>query len=145
MERALALAEEARTVGEVPVGAVVATREGAILGEGRNETEELNDASAHAEILALRRAAANAKNWRLSDSILCVTLEPCSMCIGAIKLFRVPILVYGAVDPRAGAVGSLYDLSLDERTGPAPRVVTGVKADDASRILKEFFRSRRKG
>lgn len=142
MRHALEQARAAESLGEVPVGAVVAVG-GEIVARAHNLTESLKDPSAHAELLAIRSATAKAENWRLSDAVLCVTLEPCSMCAGAIKLSRIPLLVFGAPDPKAGAVGSLYDLLADPRSGPAPRVITGVLADECGSILTTFFSRRR--
>lgn len=142
MEAALRAAGEAFAVGEVPVGAVI-WREGRVIANSRNETEATKDPSAHAEVLAIRRAAALLGNWRLEGCVLCVTLEPCTMCAGAIRLSRVPTVIYGAADPRMGAFGSLFDLSQDPRLGPVPRVISGVKESDCSGILKGFFEQRR--
>lgn len=145
MDRSIVLARTAAGLGEVPVGAVVAGIQGEILGEAHNEMEVCRQAGAHAEMLAMRRASERLGNWRLSDTVLCVTLEPCTMCIGAIKLARVPVVIFGAFDPRLGAVGSLYDLSIDSRSGAPPRVITGVRGEECSEILKGFFKGRRRG
>ena len=142
MEMALSAAAAAAGAAEVPVGAVL-WFDGTVIADSRNETEASKDPTAHAEVLAIRRAAAKLNNWRLEGCILCVTLEPCTMCAGAIRLARVPTIIYGASDPRMGAFGSLYDLSEDKRLGPVPRVIYGVKESDCSGILKGFFEKRR--
>lgn len=142
MDEALAEAAIAGNAGEVPVGAVV-WKAGEIISRAHNLTESRSDVSAHAEVLALRHAGSLLRNWRITESILCVTLEPCTMCIGAIRLARVPVVIFGASDPRAGAAGSLYDLALEERLGPAPRVIRGVSEDECAKILNEFFARRR--
>jgi tRNA(adenine34) deaminase len=142
MSAALAEAELAAAKGEVPVGAVVACG-GEILSRAHNLTESLRDASAHAEMLAMRRASEIKKNWRLADCVLCVTLEPCTMCIGAMRLARFSTLIFGAGDSRQGAAGSLYDLSQDERLGALPRVIRGVEEKRCAEILGEFFKKRR--
>lgn len=143
MAQALEQAVLASAMGEVPIGAVV-YRGGEIIARAHNQMERLKDASAHAEILAMREASHKLGNWRLSDSILCVTLEPCTMCIGALRLARVPVIVFGADDARAGAVGSLYDISLDARLGEVPRVIKGISAQACASVLSEFFSARRK-
>ena len=142
MQNALAEAKRAASFGEVPVGAVV-THGKEIIAVGRNEMELRSDPTAHAEVLAIRRAAQLLGNWRLSESILCVTLEPCTMCMGAIRLARVPVVVFGARDERMGAAGSLYDLSLDSRLGEGPRLISGICEKEAAQILSEFFQNRR--
>ncbi|RMG41050.1 MAG: nucleoside deaminase [Candidatus Dadabacteria bacterium] len=143
MKEALKEAQLAFLSGEVPVGAVVAFR-GEIIARAHNRVEELGMACAHAEMLAIEDASRELGNWRLSDCVLCVTLEPCSMCIGAIRLARIPLIVYGARDERLGACGSLYDLSLDPRLGSPPRVISGVQHDECVNLMKEFFKEQRK-
>jgi tRNA(adenine34) deaminase len=142
MESALNEARKAASFGDVPVGAVMA-RSNQIIASARNEMELRNDATAHAETLVIRRSAQLTGNWRLSDCVLCVTLEPCTMCMGAIRLARVPVVIFGAKDQRMGAVGSLYDLSLDSRLGEGPRIISGIRENEAAEILTEFFQHRR--
>jgi tRNA(adenine34) deaminase len=142
MARAIRQGEFARSEGEVPVGAVLA-HEGRIIAEAHNRTEQEKDATAHAEMLVMREAAKKLGNWRLSEAILAVTLEPCSMCTGALKLARIPVVIFGAYDPKAGAMGSLYDLSQDCRTGEAPRVISAIQTDECLALLKQFFKERR--
>ncbi len=143
---ALAL-DEARAALEhddVPVGAVVARADtGAVLARRHNERELRHDPSAHAEVLALRDAAAATGSWRLDGCVLVVTLEPCPMCAGAALAARVPEVVFGAADPKAGALGSLYHLGADPRLHHEIRVVDGVEAEAAAQLLREFFSSRR--
>ncbi|KUJ38236.1 tRNA adenosine(34) deaminase TadA [Streptomyces sp. NPDC093228] len=128
--------------GDVPVGAVVLSADGSVIGRGHNEREATGDPSAHAEILALRRAAAVLGEWRLPGCTLVVTLEPCTMCAGAVQQSRVDRLVYGARDEKAGAAGSLWDLVRDRRLNHRPEVIDGVLADECARMLTDFFRSR---
>jgi len=142
MREALALADEAARAGDVPVGAV-AVLDGKVVGRGRNRREEDRDPCAHAELLALRDAARTLGRWRLTGVTLVVTLEPCAMCAGALVLARVDRLVYGAPDPKAGAVGSLMDLSADPRLNHRFPVDRGVRADECSDQLRTFFRLRR--
>lgn len=142
MARALELAREAGSLGEVPVGAVV-VRDDEILAEGFNRTVTDSDPTAHAEVVALRRAAERVGDWRLLECTLYVTLEPCAMCAGAIVLARVPRVVFGASDPKAGMAGSLENLLEDDRLNHRCEVVRGVGADEASRLLRDFFRARR--
>jgi tRNA(adenine34) deaminase len=142
MERALTQARLAVDHGDVPVGAIV-VRSGAVLAEAHNRREVDADPTAHAEVLAIRAAAKNLGSWRLEACTLYVTLEPCAMCAGAIVLARVPQLVYGAVDPKAGAVGSLYDIARDQRLNHRVDVTSGVRADECGGLLRTFFRARR--
>jgi len=142
MERALAMASEAADHDEVPVGAVVVAPDGTPFGE-RNRTRELSDPTAHAEALAIRRAAAQQGDWRLEGHTLYVTLEPCTMCAGAIVLSRVERVVFGALDPKAGMCGSLGNLVQDERLNHRVELVSGVCSDEASALLKTFFAERR--
>jgi len=146
MHRALALADQAAAQGEVPVGAVVyklINDEPVILGEGHNLRETENDPTAHAEIVAIRSAAQALGTWRLDDCTLVVTLEPCPMCAGTLINARVSRLVYGTKDPKAGCVGSLYDLCTDTRFNHRLTVINGLCAAEASKQLKAFFRARR--
>jgi tRNA(adenine34) deaminase len=143
MRRALGLAAQAAGWGDVPIGAVVLDAGGGLLAEAANERERAADPTAHAEILALRRASAARGGWRLDGCTLVVTLEPCTMCAGALVLARVARLVYGAVDPKAGAVGSLWDVVRDRRLNSRPEVVVGVLAEECGRLVREFFEERR--
>ncbi|MEZ6232860.1 MAG: nucleoside deaminase [Phycisphaerales bacterium] len=144
LARAIELAEAAAAHGEVPVGAVVyRTADGTILGEGSNRRETDHDPSAHAEFLAIQHACRAAGGWRLSDCSLAVTLEPCPMCAGLIVNARVGRVVYGAPDPKAGAVESLYQLLADPRLNHRPEVVGGVEAERCGELLRAFFRSLR--
>jgi tRNA(adenine34) deaminase len=136
---ALEQADQAAGHGDVPVGAVVAGPDGAVLGVGRNRREESNDPTAHAEVLALRAAATAAGSWRLTGCTLVVTLEPCTMCAGAAVLARVDRIVYGAADPKAGAAGSMWDVVRDRRLNHRPEVVVGVLAEQCSDRLLAFF------
>jgi tRNA(adenine34) deaminase len=142
----LAMAEAAiaaGTSGDVPVGAVLVSPEGEIVALGRNEREANHDPSAHAEIVAIRKAAADRKDWRLEDLTLVVTLEPCSMCAGAIVAARIPRVVFGAWDERVGAAGSLYDLLRDARLGRPVEVIPGVLETECAEQLREFFAGKR--
>ena len=143
MGRALELASSAAAAGDVPVGAVVINAEGEVVGEGHNRRELTNDPTAHAEVLALREAASGIGSWRLDDCTLVVTLEPCLMCAGAILAARVPRLVIGAWDPKAGAAGSQWDVVRDARIGARVEVIAGVRADESAALLQEFFTARR--
>ena len=141
----LALDEAAGAVrgGDVPVGAVVLAPDGTtVLAAAHNEREAAGDPTAHAEVLALRRAAAELGEWRLAGCTLVVTLEPCTMCAGAIQQSRVDRVVYGARDEKAGAVGSLWDLVRDRRLNHRPEVIEGVLAEECAGLLTEFFRNR---
>jgi tRNA(adenine34) deaminase len=142
MERALGLARHAQAQGEVPVGAVLVLNDEAI-GEGWNQPIVAHDPTAHAEIVALRSAAARLKNYRLPDTTLYVTLEPCAMCAGAIVHARVARVVYGAADPQAGAAGSVYDLLQSDTLNHRAVVVGGVLAEICAESLRAFFRERR--
>jgi tRNA(adenine34) deaminase len=144
MKLALSEARAAATAGEVPVGAVLTSERGEVLAWTRNRTIEQSDPTAHAEILALRQAAARQGNYRLTGSVLYSTIEPCPMCAGAMVHARIARLFYGAEDPRWGAAGSLYDLCADARLNHRIEVVSGVMADDCRCLIQEFFRSRRK-
>jgi tRNA(adenine34) deaminase len=129
-----------RFSADVPVGAVVFGPHGEELGYGRNEREETGDPTAHAEMLALRRAAATREGWRLTDCTLVVTLEPCTMCAGALVLARVRALVFGAWEPKTGAVGSLWDVVRDPRLNHRPEVYGGVLEPECATLLRSFFR-----
>jgi tRNA(adenine34) deaminase len=142
MEAALDEARVARDGGEVPIGAV-AVLDGRILGRGRNRTVELQDPTAHAEMIALREAASSLGAWRLIGVTLYVTLEPCAMCAGACVLARIERLVYGAADPKAGMSGSLASIPDDPRLNHRVDIVSGVLAEECGDLLREFFRSRR--
>ena len=142
MAEALKEASLAAQNDEVPVGAVVA-HAGVIIGRGRNTTEVDRSVVAHAEIHAINQASCSLGNWRLNECVLCVTLEPCTMCLGAIRLARLPVLVFGAGDSKQGAVGSLYDLSQDQRLGPSPRVIRGIATDACKNLLEDFFKAKR--
>ncbi|WP_330452920.1 MULTISPECIES: tRNA adenosine(34) deaminase TadA [unclassified Streptomyces] len=142
MRRALAEADRAAATGDVPVGAVVLGPDGALLAAGHNEREATGDPTAHAEVLALRRAAAALGEWRLSGCTLVVTLEPCTMCAGALVQSRVDRVVYGARDEKAGATGSLWDVVRDRRLNHRPEVVAGVLEADCAAPLTAFFRAR---
>ena len=142
MRRALAEAEKALEHDDVPIGAVV-VREEQVIGAGHNERELLQDPTAHAEVLALREAAAAVGSWRVLDATLYVTLEPCAMCAGAIVLSRIPRVVYAATDPKAGAAGSVMDVLDHAALNHRPEVVGGLLADEAGAMIVEFFRSRR--
>ena len=142
MRLALREAERAIDHDDVPVGAVV-VRGGEVLGAGRNERELRQDPTAHAEILALREAARAAGSWRVLDATLYVTLEPCAMCAGAIVLARVPRVIYGTTDPKAGAAGSVLDVLGEPRLNHRPLVEGGVLADECAAQLRAFFGGRR--
>jgi tRNA(adenine34) deaminase len=142
MQEALALARAAAAAGEVPVGAV-ALHEGRVVGRGANARESARDPTAHAELLAIQEAARTLGRWRLTGVTLVVTLEPCAMCAGAMVLARVDRLVFGASDPKAGAVGSLLDLSGDPRLNHRFAVERGVREQECGDVLRDFFRARR--
>jgi tRNA(adenine34) deaminase len=139
MRRALAEARAAPGTGDIPVGCVVLGPAGEVLGSGRNQREALSDPTAHAEMVAIRAAAAAVGSWRLSGCTLVVTLEPCVMCAGAIVLARLDRLVFGAWDRKAGAVGSLWDLVRDRRLNHRPEVVAGVLEGECSSLLAGWF------
>lgn len=142
MAEAIAEAKLAAGHDDVPVGAVV-VHEGRIIGRGHNEREAAGDPTAHAEITALRQAAEELGSWRVLDSTLYVTLEPCAMCAGAIVLARVPRVVWGADDPKAGACGSVLDVLADERLNHRPSTTSGVRSPECSALLTDFFAERR--
>ncbi|WP_396291132.1 nucleoside deaminase [Curtobacterium sp. KT1] len=143
MERALDEARACLATGDVPVGAVVLDRDGEVVAVGRNEREALQDPTAHAEVLALRAAAAVTGDWHLDGHTLVVTLEPCPMCAGAILAARVPRIVFGAWDPKAGATGSVYDIARDRRLPHRSEVVGGVLERECAALLDAFFSQRR--
>jgi tRNA(adenine34) deaminase len=143
MRAALAEADAAVATGDVPVGAVILDEAGAIVARGRNRREADSDPTAHAEIIAIREAARAVGEWRLDRLTLVVTLEPCTMCAGAITAARLGRLVYGAEDPRAGAVGSLWDVVRDQRLVPLPEVIGGVLAEECQQVIVRFFANRR--
>ncbi|MBO2437374.1 tRNA adenosine(34) deaminase TadA [Actinomadura nitritigenes] len=143
MRRALDEARAAAADGEIPVGAVVLDGSGTVIGTGRNDRERSADPTGHAEIVAMRAAARARGEWRLSGCTLVVTLEPCTMCAGASVQARVDRVVYGAVDPKAGAVGSLWDVVRDRRLNHRPEVLAGVLAAECGALLSEFFVHRR--
>ncbi|WP_062313976.1 nucleoside deaminase [Demequina rhizosphaerae] len=143
MGEALVQAREAREAGDVPVGAVVLSPGGDIIGTGHNRREVAHDPSAHAEVEAIRAAASSLGTWRLDGCTMVVTLEPCLMCAGAILQARVPRLVLGAWDEKAGATGSQWDVVRDARIGAKVEVVSGVRADECAELLTEFFEARR--
>jgi tRNA(adenine34) deaminase len=142
MRLALREAERAADHDDVPIGAVV-VREGEVLAAAGNERELRADPTAHAEVLAMREAALRIGGWRIPDSVLYVTLEPCAMCAGAIVLARVPRVVYGAPDPKAGAAGSVLDILGEPRFNHRPQVDGGLLADEAAALLESFFAARR--
>jgi tRNA(adenine34) deaminase len=142
MERALAQARQAAAIGEVPVGAVL-VRNGSVLVEAHNLIETTPDATAHAEMLVLQEAARLTQSWRLDGVVLYVTLEPCPMCAGAMALARIARLVYGAPDPRKGAVDSVYDVLRHPANNHRVEVSSGLLAEPAGRLLREFFAARR--
>ncbi|PLY03006.1 MAG: tRNA adenosine(34) deaminase TadA [Desulfuromonas sp.] len=144
MKEALVEASKAQGKDEVPIGAVL-VHAGEIIGRGHNLRETSNDPTTHAEMVAIREAAERLDSWRLLETTLYVTLEPCVMCMGAIILARIPRLVYACRDPRAGAVGSIYDLSSDRRFNHAVDVTEGVLAEECSEMLSGFFRQLRAG
>jgi tRNA(adenine34) deaminase len=143
MRLAIAEAQRALEHDDVPVGAVVAGPDGAVIAAGHNERELRQDPSAHAEMLALRAAAAALGSWRLLGTVLYVTLEPCAMCAGAIVLARVPRVVYGTPDPKAGAAGSVLDILAEPRLNHRPLVTPGILAADCAALLTAFFAARR--
>lgn len=143
MRRALEVARVAGGHGDIPVGAVVLGAGGEVVAVGGNERELTGDPTAHAEVVALRRAARARGEWRLSDCTLVVTLEPCTMCAGAAVASRIGHVVFGAFDDKAGAVSSLFDVVRDPRLNHRPRVTAGVLADECAALLLDFFEGRR--
>lgn len=145
MREALDLARASAAKSDVPVGAVVLDAAGEVIGRGGNRREADVDPTAHAEIVALREAAAGRGEWRLTGCTLVVTLEPCTMCAGAVVLSRVDRLVFGAFDDKAGAVGSLWDVVRDRRLNHRPEVISGVLAEESTALLVDFFAAHRDG
>jgi tRNA(adenine34) deaminase len=143
MKLALTEAKKAGRIGEVPVGAVIVSEKGEILSAAHNQTIKLTDPTAHAEILALRKAALEISNYRLLNTTLYVTVEPCIMCMGAIVHARISQVVYGATDPKWGAAGSLYNYAEDDRLNHRVEITTGVCAEDCRRLMQDFFRAKR--
>ena len=144
MRQAIDVARLADESEDVPVGAVVLDPDGVLLGSGHNAREALGDPTAHAEVMAIRQAAASLGRWRLEGCTLVVTLEPCTMCAGAVVLARLSTLVFGAYDPKAGAVGSLWDVVRDRRVNSRPDVVGGVLEAEAGDLLRHFFATHRR-
>jgi tRNA(adenine34) deaminase len=143
MHEALALARQAAAAGEVPVGAVV-VKDGAVIGRGHNHPVAAHDPTAHAEVIAMRDAAAWLGNYRLADCTLYVTLEPCAMCVGAIMHARIARVVYGTADPKTGACGSVVNLFAESRLNHHASVAGGVMAEEAGKLLQDFFSARRR-
>jgi len=143
MRAALDLASAATGWGDVPIGAVVLSASGEVVGSGSNVRERDGDPTGHAEVVAIREAATAVGEWRLAGCTLVVTLEPCTMCAGALVLARVDRLVFGAYDDKAGAVGSLWDVVRDRRLNHRPEVIGGVLAEESTALLDEFFRTQR--
>jgi tRNA(adenine34) deaminase len=139
MREALLVAKSALTAGDVPVGAVIINKDGVIVGKGFNEREANNDPTAHAEVVAIRNAAARLQNSRLDGCTLIVTLEPCAMCAGAIAQSRISKLIFGAWDEKAGAVGSVWDVLRDPRSIFKVEVTSGILEDECAALLKDFF------
>jgi tRNA(adenine34) deaminase len=143
MQQAIALAKSAADNGDVPVGALVVNEQGEVLGTGHNLREDNNDPTAHAEIVAMRMAAAKLNNWRMDDLTMIVTLEPCAMCAGAISQSRFKRVVFGAWDQKAGAVGSVWDVIRDPRNLNKVEVITGVLEEECALVLSNFFEGKR--
>lgn len=142
MSLALGLAKEAGAAGEVPVGCIIADKSGRVIGTGRNRRIESSDATAHAEVEAIRAACGSTGDWRLEDCSIYVTLEPCPMCTGAIINSRIPTVVFGAKDSVTGSCGSVIDL-FSENYGHRPAVYSGIRGEECAEILKDFFKERR--
>ena len=143
MTQALEQATKCLATNDVPVGAIVVDENGKTVGVGRNQREELNNPLAHAEIQALQNAAENLGNWRLDNCTLIVTLEPCTMCAGAIVNSRMRQVIFGADEPKTGAVGSLFDVIRDRRLTHQPEVIAGVLAEESAQLLRSFFADKR--
>ena len=143
MQQAIAIAQEVKSSGDVPVGALIVNDAGEVLSSGKNEREKDNDPTAHAEIVAIRKASEKIDSWRLDDLTLIVTLEPCVMCAGAILQSRIKRLVFGAFDQKAGAVGSSLDVIRDVRALSKVEVVSGVLEDECAKLLTNFFATKR--
>lgn len=144
MEMALEEAEAAAAEGEVPVGAVIVSAARGVIARAHNQREQLLDPTAHAEMIALTQAAQALRSWRLEGCVLYVTLEPCPMCAGAIVQARLPLVVYGCTDPKAGACDTLYQIPTDARLNHRARVLGGVQAERCAGLLGDFFRARRR-
>lgn len=142
MSLALALAREAFDEGEIPVGCVIADKQGNIIGRGRNRREESHDATSHAELEAIREACRTTSDWRLGGCTIYVTLEPCPMCAGGIINSRIPTVVFGAKDENTGSCGSVINL-FEERYGHKPAIYGGVRAAESAQLLKDFFQNKR--
>ena len=143
MQQAISLASEVKYSGDVPVGALIVNEAGEILSSGKNEREKGNDPTAHAEIVAIKKASEKIGSWRLDDLTLIVTLEPCVMCAGAILQSRIKRLVFGAFDQKAGAVGSSLDVIRDTRALSKVEVISGVLEDECAKLLTDFFKGKR--
>ncbi len=143
MRAAISVAKRAEASGDVPIGAIVLSPAGEVIGEGHNRREASSDPTAHAEVVAIRAAAASLASWRLEGCTLVVTLEPCTMCAGAVVLARLSTLVFGAYDAKAGAVGSLWDVVRDRRLNHRPEVVGGVLEDETGSLVAGFFATHR--
>ena len=143
MQQAISIAHEVKSSGDVPVGALIVNESGEILSSGKNERKKNNDPTAHAEIVAIRKASEKIGTWRLDDFTLIVTLEPCVMCAGAILQSRIKRLVFGAFDQKAGAVGSVFDVIRDRLILTNVEVVSRVLTDECEVLIKDFFRNRR--
>ena len=143
MDEAIAIARKATSTGDVPVGAIIINADGVIIGRGSNEREAENDPTAHAEIVAIRRAASRLQNSRLDGSTLIVTLEPCAMCAGAIAQARISNLIFGAWDQKAGAVGSVWDVIRDPRALHKMNVTAGIREVECAKLLSDFFEGQR--
>ena len=143
MDKAIALAEKAIATGDVPVGALIVSSDGELIGSGANEREADNDPTAHAEIVAIRKAASHLQNSRLDGCTLVVTLEPCAMCAGAIAQSRISNLIFGAWDEKAGAVGSVWDVIRDPRALYKINVTSGIREAECAKLLKHFFEGQR--
>ena len=144
MEMALDEARTAFEEDEVPIGAVIVSQSRGVIGRAHNQREQLRDPTAHAEMIAITQAAQAVGSWRLDDCILYVTLEPCPMCAGAVVLARMPLIVYGCTDPKAGACDTLYRIPSDERLNHRAQVIGGVLADGCATILTDFFAAKRR-
>jgi tRNA(adenine34) deaminase len=145
MQIALAQAEKAGRIDEVPIGAVLVDQKGRVLAKAHNHTIGNCDPTAHAEILALRAAAVKIKNYRLTGCVLYATIEPCLMCMGALVHARIAMVVYGACDPKWGAAGSLYNFAADQRLNHPFKVVAGVSKEQCRELIQAFFRNKRRG
>src|SRR5262245_15368447 len=144
MDMALEEASLAADEDEVPIGAVIVSLQQGVIARAHNQRERLNDPTAHAEMIAITQAASALQSWRLENCILYVTLEPCPMCAGAIVLARIPYVVYGAADPKAGACHTLYHITTDPRLNHRCQVIAGVKADRCGQVLSDFFAGKRR-